>query len=156
MKSASSVRLIDFISAESIGLSLAATEKDHLFEEMIELLPLRQSERRLALEVLRQREAVGSTGIGMGIAIPHCRSTIFGRPMLAFGRSAKGITFQAVDRKKVHLVFLIVSPPVEVTNVYHRVLAAIVNATKEEHYRKRLLGAESIAEVRSILGEATF
>jgi len=155
MKS-SHVRLIDFLPAESIGLSLKATEKESAFEELVALLPLRHAERRLALEVLRQREAVGSTGVGMGVAIPHCRSTIFGRLMIAFGRSEEGLVFQSVDRKKVRLMFLIVSPPVEVTNLYHRVLAAIVSSTKDEHYRKRLLAAESVAEARSILSEAVF
>lgn len=156
MKPAGDVRLIDFLSLESIGLALKATEKDAAFEELVVLLPLRAADRRVALEVLRQREAVGSTGIGLGVAIPHGRSTVFGRLMIAFGRSATGISCQAVDRKKVHLFFLIVSPPIEVTNLYHQVLASIVNATKDDHYRKRLLAAESAVEVRSILREAVF
>lgn len=153
---APSIRLIDYLAPSSIGLSLKAADKDEAFNELVDLLPMRLADRRMTVEILRQREAVGSTGIGFGIAIPHCRSTIFGKLMIAFGRSERGILFQSVDRKKVKLLFLIVSPPVEITNVYHQVLAAIVNVTKEEHYRRRLLGAESPAEVRSILSEATF
>jgi PTS system nitrogen regulatory IIA component len=156
MKPADDVRLTDFLAPESIGLALGATEKDAAFEELVALLPLRAADRSIALEILRQREAVGSTGIGLGVAIPHGRSTIFGRLMIAFGRSLPGISFQAVDRKKVHLFFLIVSPPIEVANQYHQVLASIVSAAKDDHFRKRLLDAESAAEVRSILGEAVF
>lgn len=147
------VRLSTFLALESVKLNLAAGSKDEALEELISLLPIKQPAQRSALELLRQREAVGSTGIGMGVAIPHCRSATFGRLMVAFARSDKGLMFQSVDRRKVRLLFLIVSPPVEITGLYHPVLAAIVNLTKEEHNRKRLLEAESAAEVRTIFAE---
>ena len=150
----SAVRLAEFLSPHSVSLSLKATEKPQILEELVSLLPIGDADRRIALEILNQREAVGSTGIGMGVAIPHCRSTIFANLQIAFGRSPRGIAFQAVDRKRVQIFFLVVSPPIEVTNQYHAVLAAIVNATKDARARKRLLEAESAAEVRSILGEA--
>lgn len=153
---AATIRLTDYLAPESIGLDIKATDKEGVFEEIVSLLPIRPTDRSVALEILRQREAIGSTGIGMGVAVPHCRSTIFPRMMVAFGRSQAGVPFQAVDRRKVHLFFLIVSPAVEVASNYHQVLAAIVNVAKEEHYRKRLLAAESAVEVRSILGEAVF
>lgn len=148
----SSVRLTDVLSTSSISLDLQSTEKPQVLEELVELLPIADANRRILLGALIHREEIGSTGIGMGVAIPHCRSTIVGNLTLAFGRSTKGITFQAVDRKRVQLFFLVVSPPIESTNQYHPVLAAIVNITKDAHARKRLLDAESPAEVRTILG----
>jgi PTS system nitrogen regulatory IIA component len=146
-------RLSTFLAPESVKLDLAAGSKDEALEELIALLPIKDPAQRIALELLRQREAVGSTGIGMGVAIPHCRSATFARLMVAFARSEKGVMYQSVDRKKVRLFFLIVSPPVEITSLYHPVLAAIVNLTKEDHNRKRLLEAESAAEVRTIFSE---
>ncbi len=150
----STVRLAEFLSPHSVSLSLKATEKPEILEELVSLLPLSDVDRRIALGILGQREAVGSTGIGMGVAIPHCRSAIFANLQIAFARSPRGIAYQAIDRKRVQLFFLVVSPPIEVTNQYHAVLAAIVNVTKDAHNRKRLLEAESAVEVRSILGGA--
>ena len=150
----SGVRLADFLSPEAVQLEMAAATKEEALEELLALIPLKDVDRRITLETLRQREAIGSTGIGVGVAIPHCRSSTFSKLLVAFGRSSKGVVYQAVDKKKVRLLFLVVSPPVELTNFYHPVLAAIVNLTKEEHNRKRLLDAESAAEVRTILAEA--
>ena len=148
------VRLADFLSPQAVHLEMAATTKDEALEELLALIPLKDVDRRITLETLRQREALGSTGVGMSVAIPHCRSSTFSKLLVAFGRSSKGVAYQSVDKKKVRLFFLVVSPPVELTNFYHPVLAAIVNLTKEEHNRKRLLDAESVAEVRTILMEA--
>src|SRR5262245_50706988 len=148
----SSIRLPDFLSPRSVSLDLQASDKAQVLEELVSILPIGEPDRRITLNILGEREAVGSTGIGMGIAIPHCRSTIFAKLMLAFGRSSKGIPFQSVDRKRAQLFFLVVSPPVELANQYHAVLAAIVNIGKDAHSRKRLLEAESAAEVRVILG----
>lgn len=147
-------KLADFLAADAVELSMKATTKDEALAELISLLPITQTDRNITLATLGQREAIGSTGVGMGVAIPHCRSTTFAKLMIAFGRSPKGIAYQAVDKKKVRLFFLVVSPPIELTNFYHPVLAAIVNLTKEDHNRKRLLEAESLAEVRTILSEA--
>jgi mannitol/fructose-specific phosphotransferase system IIA component (Ntr-type) len=148
------VRLADFLAPQAVHLEMAATTKDEALEELLSLIPLKDVDRRITLETLRQREAIGSTGVGMGVAIPHCRSSTFSKLLVAFGRSSKGVAYQSVDKKKVRLFFLVVSPPVELTNFYHPVLAAIVNLTKEEHNRKRLLDAESAAEVKTILTEA--
>lgn len=150
----SGFRLSDFLASESVQLSLAATNKDDALAELISLLPINATNKRISLEILRQREAVGSTGIGSGVAIPHCRSATFSKLMVAFARSPKGIAFQSVDKKRVRLFFLIVSPPIEITNLYHTVLAAIVNLMREEHSRKRLLAAESASEVRTILADS--
>jgi mannitol/fructose-specific phosphotransferase system IIA component (Ntr-type) len=147
------VRLADFLSPQAVQLEMAAVTKDEALEELLALIPLKDVDRRITLETLRQREAIGSTGIGVGVAIPHCRSSTFSKLLVAFGRS-KGVAYQAVDKKKVRLFFLVVSPPVELTNFYHPVLAAIVNLTKEDRNRKRLLEAESAAEVKTILAEA--
>ncbi|MFN0152041.1 MAG: PTS sugar transporter subunit IIA [bacterium] len=148
------VRLSDFLAADSVELSMKATTKEEALAELILLLPISQTDRNITLATLGQRESIGSTGVGMGVAIPHCRSTTFSKLMVAFGRSPKGVAYQAVDKKKVRLFFLVVSPPIELTNFYHPVLAAIVNLTKEDHNRNRLLEAESAAEVRTILSGA--
>jgi mannitol/fructose-specific phosphotransferase system IIA component (Ntr-type) len=122
----SSIRLPDFLLPRSISLDLRASDKAETLEELVSLLPIGEPHRRIALNILSEREAIG--------------------------RSSKGIPFQSVDRKRAQLFFLVVSPPIEVANQYHAVLAAIVNFGKDAHSRRRLLEAESPAEVRSILG----
>src|SRR2546430_4370436 len=68
--------------------------------------------------MLKRRETLGSTGIGQNIAIPHCRALAVNRLRVAFGRKLDGIDFNAIDGKPVHYFFLIVAPPLEVSNQY--------------------------------------
>src|SRR5258708_12810457 len=68
--------------------------------------------------MLKRRETRGSTGIGQNIAIPHCRALAVNSLRVAFGRKLEGIDFNAIDGKPVHYFFLIVAPPLEVSNQY--------------------------------------
>jgi len=75
--------------------------------------------------LLKRREVLGSTGVGRGIAIPHCRSLALSRLRLAFGVHRTGLEYDAVDHRPVHILFLIVAPPTEVSNQYLPVLGKI-------------------------------
>ena len=75
--------------------------------------------------MLKRRENLGSTGIGQGFAIPHCRSLVVNRLRLAYGRKVNGIEFNAIDGAPVYNLFLIVAPPLEVSNQYLPVLGKI-------------------------------
>src|SRR5438046_1373346 len=81
--------------------------------------------------MLKRRETLGSTGIGQNIAIPHCRALAVNRLRVAFGRKLDGIDFNAIDSKPVHYFFLIVAPPLEVSNQYLPVLGKIAQFAKE-------------------------
>ena len=81
--------------------------------------------------MLKRRENLGSTGIGRGIAIPHCRSLVVNKLRVAFGRKTDGVDFKAIDEKPVHFFFLIVAPPLEVSNQYLPVLGKIAQFSKE-------------------------
>ena len=71
------------------------------------------------------REATSATGLPGGIAIPHCRSLVVNRLRVAFGRKRDGVDFKAIDERPVHFFFLIVAPPLEVSNQYLPVLGKI-------------------------------
>ena len=88
--------------------------------------------------MLQRRESLGSTGMGRGIAIPHCRSLVANRLRLAYGYSRAGIQFQAIDGKPVHHLFLIVAPPLEISNQYLPVLGRIAQFAKEPDVPDRL------------------
>ena len=99
--------------------------------------PQIKSRQELVAEILR-REELMSTAIGRGIAIPHCRSLVANRLRLAYGRSRKGIDFQAIDGKPVFHLFLIVAPPLEISNQYLPVLGRIAQFAKEPQVPERL------------------
>jgi mannitol/fructose-specific phosphotransferase system IIA component (Ntr-type) len=106
------------------------------------------------LDALRRREALGSTGLGKGIAVPHARSTMVSERALLVARSSKGIEFDAVDGQPVHLCFLIVAPPLERDPIYLKLVAEIVRATRLARTRQKLIDAPDFAALRTILVEA--
>ncbi len=108
----------------------------------------------ILLQMLRQREKLGSTGIGRGVAIPHGRTLAIPRLTVVFGRSEAGIDFDAMDKKPVQLVFLTVAPPQERSNLYLPVLGKIVEVVKGAKTRRRLLAAGGFDEVVEILEES--
>ena len=105
----------------------------------------------LLAELLREREALGSTGVGKGIAVPHARSTLVGERAVVVARSQKGIEFEAVDGGPVHLLFLVVAPPMERDPIYLKVLADVVRAVRLSRTRQKLSDAPDFETVREIL-----
>jgi mannitol/fructose-specific phosphotransferase system IIA component (Ntr-type) len=124
-----------------------------VLEEMVAHLAEQKVTRQAGsvLEVLRQREELGSTGVGKGIAIPHGRSTMVAERAVLLARSTKGIEFDAADGNPVHLCFLIVAPPTERDPVYLQLLAEIVRSVRLARTRQRLLEAPDFDSIRSIL-----
>jgi mannitol/fructose-specific phosphotransferase system IIA component (Ntr-type) len=132
------MRLRDFFTPGAIGFELQATDKSSALAELVGLLGVDPRARETLLRVLQRRESLGSTGMGRGIAIPHCRSLVANRLRLAYGRSRSGIDFQAIDGAPVHHLFLIVAPSLEVSNQYLPVLGRIAQFAKEPDVPERL------------------
>jgi len=107
----------------------------------------------MLFKMLKRRETLGSTGIGQHIAIPHCRSLVVTRLRCAFGRSAKGVDFKAIDDQPVNDFFLIVAPPLEVSNQYLPVLGKIAQFAKESDVPARLAKLKTPAEFLALLEE---
>jgi mannitol/fructose-specific phosphotransferase system IIA component (Ntr-type) len=132
------MRLRDFFTPGAIDFDLQATDKDSALGELVRLLGVDPRAGDTLLRVLQRRESLGSTGMGRGIAIPHCRSLVANRLRLAYGYSRKGVEFQAIDGKPVHHLFLIVAPPLEISNQYLPVLGRIAQFAKEPDVPDRL------------------
>ena len=147
------MQLREFFSPDAITLSLQATTKDEALKELIGLLDLDEKSDGILYKMLKRRENLGSTGIGRSIAIPHCRSLVVNRLRVAFGRSAKGIDFKSIDDKPVNYVFLIVAPPIEVSNQYLPVLGRIAQFSKESDVPERLAELEAPEEFLALLEE---
>ncbi len=134
--------------------SLAATTKDEVLLE----LAAKVEERHPLLnsgdvsKVLQERERLGSTGIGDGIAIPHGKIKRSGELVLVIGRSKQGVDYNALDGRKVHLFFLLIAPE-EATGIHLKMLARISRILKDPAVRKVLLEAPDAAAIHSIIQE---
>lgn len=145
------MRLREFFSEDSINLQLKSTTKDAILRELVGLLKLDEKSEGMLFKMLKRRETLGSTGIGQNIAIPHCRSLLVDRLRVAFGRKLEGIDFKAIDDKPVNYFFLIVAPPLEVSNQYLPVLGKIAQFAKEPDVPDRLAKLNSPQEFLQLL-----
>lgn len=145
------MRLRDLFTADSVALDLKAEAKDDALEELIHLLRLDDKSEATLLKTLRRREKLGSTGIGKGIAIPHCRSLVVSRLRLAYGRKPNGLDFKAIDGQPVQHFFLIVAPPLEVSNQYLPVLGKIAQFAKDPQVPELLLKAQGPEDFLELL-----
>jgi mannitol/fructose-specific phosphotransferase system IIA component (Ntr-type) len=147
------MELRDFFSEDAIKLELEGNTKDEILKELIGLLGLDDKSEGMLFKMLKRRENLGSTGIGRGIAIPHCRSLVVSKLRVAFGRKSKGVDFKAIDEKSVFFFFLIVAPPLEVSNQYLPVLGKIAQFSKESDVPERLLKLKQPREFMELLEE---
>ena len=148
------MQLSDFINPNEIRLELASGSKEAALQEMVELLRLERRPQEMLLSLLRKREELGSTGIGSGVAIPHSRSLVVERLRVAFGRKLAGLDFGAVDGQPVRYLFLIVAPPVEVSNQYLPVLGRIAQFCKNTANLERLTRVTTPGEFLDALAAA--
>jgi mannitol/fructose-specific phosphotransferase system IIA component (Ntr-type) len=145
------MRLRELFTEDAVKLDLQAKSKDDLLQELVSLLGLDKKSEATLFKTLKRRENLGSTGIGHGIAIPHCRSLVVNRLRLAYGRMPSGMDFNAIDGAPVHHFFLIVAPPLEVSNQYLPVLGKIAQFCKDPEVPKELLKLGSAAEFMEML-----
>ncbi|HXY70178.1 MAG TPA: PTS sugar transporter subunit IIA [Gemmatimonadales bacterium] len=143
----------EFLRDDAINLSLTARGKDDVLKELITLLRLDEKADAMLYKMLKRRENLGSTGIGRGIAIPHCRSLVVNNLRLAFGRRGEGVEYKSIDEKPAHFFFLIVAPPLEVSNQYLPVLGRIAQFAKEPDVPQRLGTIKTPAEFLQLLEE---
>ncbi len=148
------MNIIDLMGPEDIIPSLAARTKDAVLEELAAKLVERHPEldRSELLAILQERERLGSTGIGDGIAIPHGKVKRMQGLALVFGRSLAGVDFSALDGRPAHLFFLLVAPE-EAVGVHLKMLARISRILKNPAVRRGLLEAPDGAAIYTIIQE---
>jgi len=138
-------------------LDLKSDNKRDALAEMVEHVTkeLGTRDHEIILEMLLNRESLGSTAIGKGVAFPHGRTLAVSELTLMFARSQGGIDFDSVDKKPTHLFFLIIAPPQDKDNLYLQVLGHMVDLIKSEATRKRLSEVANFEELQEVIGEAT-
>jgi len=144
--------LDNLLSAEQIVPEMKATERWPAIVELIDLLvglgKIKTADRESILASLKQREETMSTGIGFGIAIPHCSSDRIEEVVAAFGRSTDGIEFDALDNAPVKFVVLFIVPKNQF-QTHLRTLASIAKFLNDRATRDRLAEAKSADEILS-------
>lgn len=148
------MKIRPFLRHESVIADLKSISKEAVLSELAAALPSNagQDSRRDITKALLERERLGSTGIGDGIAIPHGKIGRLSDLMISYGRSKKGVEFNSMDGKPVHLFFLMMAP--ENSSGQHlKVLAKISRMLKDDAFRKKMMDAESTDELYSIIME---
>lgn len=132
---------------------MTATTKEEVLEELLDMFVGNQyvKDKHLVLEMLHQRETLGTTALGKGVAVPHGRTIATGDMIIAFGRSNDGVEFGADDGKPVTLFFMVLAPPNDEGNVYLPVLGSLVTVLKNAQKRKKLNSVQSYEDFIAII-----
>ncbi len=132
---------------------LKAANKRDALAEMVEAVCSDRDirDRGLILEMLLNRESLGSTAIGKGVAFPHGRTLAVRELSIVFARSAAGIDFDSTDKKPTHVFFLIIAPPQDRDNLYLQVLGRVVDLIKDDASRDRIATAQGFDELKDII-----
>jgi len=147
------MKLRELFTPDVVNLDIQSDSKDDILKELIGLLGMDEKSEAILFKTLKRRENLGSTGIGKGIAIPHCRSLVVNRLRLAYGRKPGGVDFKAIDGNPVHNFFLIVAPPLEVSNQYLPVLGKIAQFAKDPEVPTQLKEIGTPEEFLKLLEE---
>ena len=145
------MKLVDHLSTNLINLDLKSSTKEEILEELVSMLGVSEEQKPILLDMVMQRERLGSTGLGGSVAIPHGRSVIVNRLHVVFGLSQKGVYFKAMDKKKVYLFFLVIAPHREVSNQYLPLLGSIAKLASNQENVEQLRTAKTHREFFEIL-----
>lgn len=146
------MELKELFNSTNVSLELKSKSKDDTLMELIGLLELDEKAREMLFKMLKKRENLGSTGIGKGFAIPHCRSLVVDKLKVAFGRHPAGIDFNSIDGQPAFFFFLIVAPPIEISNYYLPVLGKIAQFCKSPDIENKLKNMDNVDEFLGLLG----
>jgi fructose-specific phosphotransferase system IIA component len=148
------LRIKDFLNKDCIKLDLEKVKKKEHIKEMVEVLLTNSkvSENKVAeiTDKLMEREKLGSTGIGQGIAIPHIKTDCVSTTTGALGISQKGVDFESLDGEPVYISFLLLTP-VEATNEHLLAISEISHFLKDKIYRDELKNSKNIKTVYKII-----
>ena len=139
------MKVVDFLEKECLVPTLSSDSKEGILRELVACLCAKGiiGDVEKAVTVLLEREGLGSTGIGEGIAIPHGKLPELDRVVAVFGRSVQGVDFDAMDGEPVHLFFLLMAPE-NAASDHLKALARISRLLKTKQFRQELLALEGV------------
>lgn len=135
------MQIIDFLSKKAIITDIKSTRKEDVVKEMVDFLveagDVEKRNRTKLIDALMSREALGSTAIGQGIAIPHAKCDCVDKLVAAFGLSKKGVDFDSLDGELAYIFFLLVAPQ-DSAGPHLKALARISRLLKDKYFRDTL------------------
>jgi len=148
------MKILEILDRRFIVPNLTSRGKEGVLRELVRAIAQaeKQVDEERMVEILLERENLGSTGIGEGVAIPHGKSKAVTKLLASFGRSVPGMDFQSLDGKPTHLFFLLVAPE-DSAGIHLKALARISRLMKDASLRKRLMEAETGDELFAIFAE---
>ncbi|MCA6071946.1 MAG: PTS sugar transporter subunit IIA [Endomicrobium sp.] len=146
------MKIMDFLSRDAIVTDLKATDKKSAIIELVDVLKNTKKVKKTeeVINVVLEREKLGSTGIGQGVAIPHGKTDVLQEQVGVLGISRKGIEFNSLDGEIVHIIFLLVGP-VEVTGQHLKALSRISRLFKDKFLRQAIRDATTTEDVVKII-----
>jgi nitrogen PTS system EIIA component len=145
------MQIMDFLSKKAILTDIKSTSKEEVIKEMVDLLieagDVEKRHRNKLIEALMSREALGSTAIGQGIAIPHAKCDCVDTLVAAFGLSRKGVDFDSLDGELAYIFFLLVAPQ-DSAGPHLKALARISRLLKDKYFRDTL---RTCADEKSVI-----
>ena len=150
------MKILDFLNEKAISADLKSNDKKKVIEELTDLLikagELKPKMKEGVAKVLLNREALGSTGIGQGVPIPHGKCEYVKELVAAFGISKKGIDFDSLDGEPAYIYFLLLAP-IESSGPHLKALARISKLLKDKYFRDSLRNAEDEKTLLKIMKE---
>lgn len=147
------MKIHNLLTQDMILSDLKAREADDVIKEMVDFLRKKNliAKEKDLCEKLTQREKLGSTAIGDGVAIPHCKMKSVNKPIVMLALSPKGVDFHSLDGKPSHIFFLVISSP-DNPSLNLQILAAVAHLVrKADSLPKKLLEARHIGEVWEVI-----
>lgn len=145
------MKILDSLHRDAILTDLISQNKKCAIEELaLPVAKIAGVDFAELVQVLLERERLGSTGIGMGIGIPHGKMKSLDSLVLGFGKSRKGVDFDSLDGKPVHLFFMLITPE-NSTGLHLKALARIARMLKNELFKEKLIRAKDTDEIISII-----
>lgn len=146
------MRLTDLLTLENIKIPLNSNKRDQAIQELIDLLKEHVNDSQQAFGAVMEREKIMTTGVGNGIAIPHCKHHSCPDFTIALGITEKGIDFSAIDNQDVNLVFLLLGPENN-PGTHIKLLSRISRLMSDETFRKQLMETKEPAQAYNLLKE---
>ncbi|MFH1045881.1 MAG: PTS sugar transporter subunit IIA [Candidatus Omnitrophota bacterium] len=138
------MKIMEFLNPVAVSANIESTDKKEAIRELVDLLiaadEIKAKDKDKVIKVLLEREALGSTGIGQGIGIPHGKYPGVNKLIGACGISHKGVDFESLDGEKVYIFFLLLAPE-DSAGPHLKALARVSRLLKDKYFRETLRAA---------------
>jgi len=148
------MKISEILSKDCIKIGLKSKTKKEVLEELVDVLAAagKVKDKKKVMQALIEREELGSTGIGHGVAIPHAKTDDVENGIAAFGLSKEGVRFDTLDGDPVNIFFLLIAP-YGASGIHLKSLARISGLLKDKYFRKKIINCQNADEISDLINE---